>query len=107
MYIYIYKSLDFGELRLDRKSIKYSLQFYRIIYHKSKSDVTCYESAVVKTEKDREEAMNPGQINFHATEPRIQLYFLLGLVYAPVTPVLLPFIIIFFALAYLVFRHQV
>ena len=53
MYIYIYKSLDFGELRLDRKSIKYSLQFYRIIYHKSKSDVTCYESAVVKTEKDK------------------------------------------------------
>lgn len=62
---------------------------------------------LVKTEKDREEAMNPGQINFHATEPRIQLYFLLGLVYAPVTPVLLPFIIIFFALAYLVFRHQI
>lgn len=62
---------------------------------------------LVKTEKDREEAMNPGQINYHATEPRIQLYFLLGLVYAPVTPVLLPFIIIFFALAYLVFRHQV
>uniref|UniRef100_A0A1J3GRR1 CSC1-like protein n=1 Tax=Noccaea caerulescens TaxID=107243 RepID=A0A1J3GRR1_NOCCA len=62
---------------------------------------------LVKTEKDREEAMNPGQIDFHATEPRIQLYFLLGLVYAPVTPVLLPFIIIFFALAYLVFRHQI
>ncbi|KAL9305850.1 unnamed protein product [Arabidopsis thaliana] len=64
-------------------------------------------SLLVKTEKDREEAMNPGQINYHATEPRIQLYFLLGLVYAPVTPVLLPFIIIFFALAYLVFRHQI
>ncbi|EOA39719.1 hypothetical protein CARUB_v10008363mg [Capsella rubella] len=62
---------------------------------------------LVKTEKDREDAMNPGQINYHATEPRIQLYFLLGLVYAPVTPVLLPFIIIFFALAYLVFRHQI
>ncbi|ESQ29191.1 hypothetical protein EUTSA_v10023297mg [Eutrema salsugineum] len=61
---------------------------------------------LVKTEKDREEAMDPGQIDFYATEPRIQLYFLLGLVYAPVTPVLLPFIIFFFGFAYLIFRHQ-
>ncbi|KAJ4877374.1 ERD (early-responsive to dehydration stress) family protein [Raphanus sativus] len=62
---------------------------------------------LVKTEKDREEAMDPGQIEFYATEPRIQLYFLLGLVYAPVTPVLLPFIIFFFGFAYLIFRHQI
>ncbi|KAL0644135.1 hypothetical protein Bca4012_042425 [Brassica carinata] len=62
---------------------------------------------LVKTEKDREEAMDPGQIDFYATEPRIQLYFLLGLVYAPVTPVLLPFIIFFFGFAYLIFRHQI
>jgi len=33
--------------------------------------------------------------------------FLLGLVYATVTPVILPFIIIFFGLAYVVFRHQI
>ncbi|KAJ6934976.1 calcium permeable stress-gated cation channel 1-like isoform X1 [Populus alba x Populus x berolinensis] len=62
---------------------------------------------LVKTEKDREEAMDPGGLGFHTGEPRIQLYFLLGLVYATVTPVLLPFIIIFFAFAYLVFRHQI
>ncbi|RID44682.1 hypothetical protein BRARA_I01462 [Brassica rapa] len=62
---------------------------------------------LVKTEKDREEAMDPGQIDFYAAEPRIQLYFLLGLVYAPVTPVLLPFIIFFFGFAYLIFRHQI
>ncbi|XP_010546606.1 PREDICTED: CSC1-like protein At1g11960 [Tarenaya hassleriana] len=62
---------------------------------------------LVKTEKDREEAMNPGQIDFYSSEPRIQLYFLLGLVYATVTPALLPFIIIFFGLAFLVFRHQI
>ena len=62
---------------------------------------------LVKTEKDREEAMNPGSLGFHTCEPRIQLYFLLGLVYATVTPVLLPFIIIFFAFAFVVFRHQV
>lgn len=62
---------------------------------------------LVKTEKDREEAMDPGSLGFNTGEPRIQFYFLLGLVYATVTPILLPFIIIFFAFAYVVFRHQV
>ncbi|MBA0640452.1 hypothetical protein Goklo_023387, partial [Gossypium klotzschianum] len=60
---------------------------------------------LVKTEKDREEAMDPGTIGFNTGEPQIQLYFLLGLVYAIVTPILLPFVIVFFALAYVVFRH--
>ncbi|XP_014509078.1 calcium permeable stress-gated cation channel 1 [Vigna radiata var. radiata] len=62
---------------------------------------------LVKTEKDREEAMDPGSIGFNTGEPRIQLYFLLGLVYAAVTPTVLPFIIVFFGLAYVVFRHQI
>ena len=62
---------------------------------------------LVKTEKDREEAMDPGSLGFNTGEPQIQLYFLLGLVYAVVTPILLPFIIVFFALAYVVYRHQV
>lgn len=62
---------------------------------------------VVKTEKDREEAMDPGSLGFNTGEPQIQLYFLLGLVYAVVSPILLPFIIIFFVLAYVVYRHQV
>ncbi|RLN24505.1 hypothetical protein C2845_PM07G10380 [Panicum miliaceum] len=35
------------------------------------------------------------------------LYFLLGLVYAAVTPFLLPFILIFFGFAYIVYRHQI
>lgn len=61
---------------------------------------------LVKTEKDREKAMDPGSIGFNTSEPQIQLYFLLGLVYAVVTPFLLPFILVFFGLAYLVFRHQ-
>lgn len=62
---------------------------------------------LVKTEKDREEAMDPGSLGFNTGEPRIQFYFLLGLVYATVTPIILPFIIIFFGLAYVVFRHQI
>ncbi|KAK3023079.1 hypothetical protein RJ639_043094 [Escallonia herrerae] len=62
---------------------------------------------LVKTEQDREKAMDPGSLTFASSEPRIQLYFLLGLVYSAVTPILLPFIIVFFAFAYLVFRHQI
>ncbi|VFQ88624.1 unnamed protein product [Cuscuta campestris] len=62
---------------------------------------------LVKTEKDREEAMDPGSIGFNTGEPQIQLYFLLGLVYAVVTPLLLPFILVFFSLAYVVYRHQI
>lgn len=62
---------------------------------------------LVKTEKDREEAMDAGSIGFNTGEPQIQLYFLLGLVYAVVTPILIPFILVFFGLAFVVYRHQI
>ncbi|KAL2320924.1 hypothetical protein Fmac_029893 [Flemingia macrophylla] len=62
---------------------------------------------LVKTEQDRENAMDPGSLEFASSEPRIQLYFMLGHVYAPVTPFLLPFIVVFFAFSYLIFRHQI
>lgn len=62
---------------------------------------------LVKTDQDRQQATDPGSLNFSVSEPRIQLYFLLGLVYSVVTPILLPFIIVFFAFSYMVFRHQV
>ncbi|KAJ7942587.1 calcium permeable stress-gated cation channel 1 [Quillaja saponaria] len=62
---------------------------------------------LVKTERDRERAMNPGSVDFKETLPSLQLYFLLGIVYAVVTPILLPFILVFFAFAYLVYRHQI
>ncbi|XWS49332.1 hypothetical protein CRYUN_Cryun13aG0154600 [Craigia yunnanensis] len=62
---------------------------------------------LVKTERDRERAMDPGSVDYPETLPSLQLYFLLGIVYAVVTPILLPFILVFFAFAYLVYRHQV
>ncbi|KAF9689594.1 hypothetical protein SADUNF_Sadunf01G0108600 [Salix dunnii] len=61
---------------------------------------------LVKTERDRERAMDPGSVDFPETLPSLQLYFLLGIVYAVVTPILLPFVLVFFAFAYLVYRHQ-
>lgn len=62
---------------------------------------------IVKTERDLDKAMNPGGVDFPETLPSLQLYFLLGIVYMVVTPILLPFILIFFAFAYFVYRHQV
>ncbi|KAK9084784.1 hypothetical protein Sjap_025195 [Stephania japonica] len=62
---------------------------------------------LAKTDKDQEDAMDPGSLGFNTGEPQIQLYFLLGLVYAAVTPIVLPFILAFFCLAYVVFRHQI
>ncbi|CAH1453286.1 unnamed protein product [Lactuca virosa] len=62
---------------------------------------------IVKTERDREKAMDPGSVDFPETIPSLQLYFLMGIVYAVITPILLPFILVFFAFAYFVYRHQI
>ncbi|PWA95876.1 calcium-dependent channel, 7TM region, putative phosphate [Artemisia annua] len=62
---------------------------------------------LVKTDRDKTKAMNPKSIDFPEAIPSLQLYFLMGAVYAVVTPVLLPFILIFFAFAFFVYRHQV
>ncbi|XP_071721465.1 CSC1-like protein At1g32090 [Rutidosis leptorrhynchoides] len=62
---------------------------------------------LVKTERDKQKAMNPKGIDFPEAIPSLQLYFLMGAVYAVVTPILLPFILIFFAFAYFVYRHQI
>ncbi|KAJ7550513.1 hypothetical protein O6H91_07G104400 [Diphasiastrum complanatum] len=62
---------------------------------------------LVKTEKDRENAMSPGSAGFDTVFPQVLLYFLLGTVYAIITPFILPFIIIYFGFAYVSYRHQV
>ncbi|KAK9144208.1 hypothetical protein Sjap_004111 [Stephania japonica] len=62
---------------------------------------------LVKTERDREKAMHPGSVDYAETLPTLQLYFLLAIVYAVVTPILLPFILVFFGFAYFVYRHQI
>ncbi|KAJ7550515.1 hypothetical protein O6H91_07G104400 [Diphasiastrum complanatum] len=62
---------------------------------------------LVKTEKDRENAMSPGSAGFDTVFPQVLLYFLLGTVYAIITPFILPFIIIYFGFAYVSYRHQI
>ncbi|CAA0815522.1 CSC1-like protein [Striga hermonthica] len=62
---------------------------------------------LVRTDWDKELAMEPGALDFTTGEPQIQLYFLLGLVYSVVTPLILPFIVVFFAFSYVIYRHQI
>lgn len=62
---------------------------------------------VVKTDRDRAEAMAPGGAGFAEIFPQLELYFLMGIVYSVVTPLILPFVVIFFAFGFLVYRHQV
>lgn len=62
---------------------------------------------VVKTEKDRNNAMAFTTPQYHALLPKLGLYFLLGLVYSIISPLILPFIIVFFAFGYIIYRNQV
>ncbi|GLJ26437.1 hypothetical protein SUGI_0510080 [Cryptomeria japonica] len=64
-------------------------------------------SLLVKTDEDREKAMDPGSVAFAEALPRMQLYFLLGLAYSVATPTILPFIVLYFGFGYFIFRHQV
>ncbi|KAK8934970.1 hypothetical protein KSP39_PZI014963 [Platanthera zijinensis] len=58
---------------------------------------------IVKTDRDREKAMDPGSIGLPENLPNLQLYFLLVLVYAVITPILLPFVLVFFIFVFFIF----
>jgi hypothetical protein len=64
-------------------------------------------SFFVKTEGDKIKAMSPGTISLSTSLPQLELYFLMGLVYSVITPLILPFIVIAFLIGFIVYRHQV
>ncbi|KAK6129929.1 hypothetical protein DH2020_036323 [Rehmannia glutinosa] len=82
-------------------------QLHAFLHQSATHDIPPKNMFIVKTERDLEKAMDPKSIDFPETLPSLQLYFLLGMVYMVVTPILLPFILVFFAFAYFVYRHQV
>jgi ABC-type glycerol-3-phosphate transport system permease component len=61
----------------------------------------------VKTERDRLRATSPGTISLDESLPQLELYFLMGLVYSVISPVIMPFIVLFFGFGFVVYRHQV
>lgn len=44
---------------------------------------------------------------YHTEVPRILLFGLFGFVYSTLSPLILPFLLVYFSLAYLVYRNQV
>lgn len=61
----------------------------------------------VRTEKDRVKILPASPPDYTVILTRLSLYFLLGLVYAVISPLILPFLVMFFAFGYLVYRNQV
>ncbi|KAK6158434.1 hypothetical protein DH2020_005748 [Rehmannia glutinosa] len=82
-------------------------QLHAFLHQSATHDFPPKEHVHCENREGLEKAMNPGGVDFPETLPSLQLYFLLGIVYMVVTPILLPFILVFFALAYFVYRHQV
>lgn len=61
----------------------------------------------VRTEKDRVKILPASPPDYTVILTRLSLYFLLGLVYAVISPLILPFLVMFFAFGYLVYRNQI
>eukprot|EP00897_Mesotaenium_endlicherianum_P003744 jgi/Mesen1/3398/ME000192S02560 len=64
-------------------------------------------SRMLKTERDRRNAMDPGPLPYIQLVPKLIFYLMLGLIYATISPLLLPYIIIYFLLGYAVWRNQI
>ena len=77
------------------------LRFWPLVLYHIKN------SFLVKTERDRLQATSPGTIELNRTLPQLELYFLMGLVYSVITPIIIPFIIVFLAFGFVVCRYQV
>jgi hypothetical protein len=71
-----------------------------IIYH-------IWNTFFIRTERDRTQAMSAGSICFSIALPQLELYFLMGLVYSVITPIILPFIAASFGIGFVIYRHQV
>lgn len=61
----------------------------------------------VRTENDRVKILPASPPDYTVILTRLSLYFLLGLVYAVISPLILPFLVVFFVSGYLVYLNQV
>ena len=62
---------------------------------------------LVRTPADRQKAMNPCGFPYFTALPQTELYFLLPFVYCVIAPLYLPFALVYFIAAYIVYRNQV
>jgi hypothetical protein len=61
----------------------------------------------VRTEKERVKITPATPADLNVILPRVLLYFLIGLVYSIISPLILPFLCVYFSFGYVVYRHQV
>jgi len=61
----------------------------------------------VRTDKERVKVIPASPAAYFIVLPRLSLYILLGLVYAVISPLILPFLCVFFAFGFLIYRNQV
>jgi hypothetical protein len=70
----------------------------------------CYHitsAFLVKTDKERMKKIPATPAAYYIILPRLSLYFLLGLVYSVISPLILPFVCVYFAFGFLIYRNQV
>lgn len=61
----------------------------------------------VRTDKERVKVIPATPAAYFIVLPRLSLYILLGLVYAVISPLILPFLCVYFAFGFLIYRNQV
>eukprot|EP00050_Salpingoeca_kvevrii_P022373 m.125414 g.125414 ORF g.125414 m.125414 type:complete len:394 (-) comp9690_c0_seq2:363-1544(-) len=61
---------------------------------------------LAKTEREREEAEDPGPYDYGVALPSQLLVILVGLTYSTVAPAIIPFLIFYFFFGYVTYRHQ-
>jgi len=57
--------------------------------------------------RNGDDDFEPPSIPYHSEIPRIRLFGLLGVTYFFLAPLILPFLLIYFCLGYIIFRNQV
>ena len=57
--------------------------------------------------RDSNDDFEPPSIPYHSEIPRISLFGLLGVTYFFLAPLILPFLLVYFCLGYIIFRNQV
>lgn len=57
--------------------------------------------------RNSDDDFDPPSIPYHSEIPRVRLFGLLGVTYFILAPLILPFLLIYFCMGYIIFRNQV
>lgn len=83
-----------------------SSELFRIIPFLGNLLQKCCCCCCKKSDNDAEEEFEAPGIPYHVDIPRLLFFALLGITYFFLAPLILPFLLIYFCLAYIIFRNQ-